>query len=621
MRESVAKPIFVSYASQDTEAVRRISDALRAAGLEVWFDQSELRGGDAWDTSIRKQIKECALFVPIISASTQAREEGYFRLEWKLAVDRSQLMAAEKTFLVPVVIDDTRESAAMVPAEFKVVQWTRLPNGENAEAFAERVGQLLSAQPFASAKEPAHEMKGPSPAKNNRRAKGRNIALAIAATALIGLAIYFTIQAKTSTKTTPADASAATPSAGNPLSIMVMPFANQTGDLQKSYVADALTSSITSDLSRVRDAFIVPTATAFGLRDKKLTISQLGREAGVRFVLSGSVTSNGAQLRIIAQLSDTQSGAQLWTENFDGSQSDLFALQDLVTLRIGNSIGPQMVIAAARDSEKRKSTPQVIDLLMRAKALSLSQQSLKNLKQIEALYRQVLNLEPDNVKAKMGLAWYLALQATNFDHELKLDARGQIALAKQAADLAQDVREVDPQEPMVYGPIAAYATLTRDLRAALQANRRQLELQPKYSAAYSNVGLTLLRLGDAQEAKAVLEKGLQFTSPARPPAEIYGLLSWAAFILDHPDDAIDWAQKAANASPNRSLYHRRLALAYALKGDRVQAAKVAAECVRLDPTVRLDVNKTLPWPGKEEQYRKYIETKYLPAWRLAGLPE
>ena len=80
--------IFLSYASQDADAARRICEALRAAGLEVWFDQSELRGGDAWDASIRKQIKDCSLFVPIISSNTQEREEGYFRLEWKLAVDR-----------------------------------------------------------------------------------------------------------------------------------------------------------------------------------------------------------------------------------------------------------------------------------------------------------------------------------------------------------------------------------------------------------------------------------------------------------------------------------------------------------------------------------------------------
>src|SRR6201988_2790487 len=120
------KAVFPSYASQDAEAARRICDALRAAGVEVWFDQSELVGGDAWDAKIRKQIAECALFVPVISASTQARLEGYFRLEWKLAAQRTHTMADEKTFLLPVVIDATRDTEAKVPAEFKAVQWTRL---------------------------------------------------------------------------------------------------------------------------------------------------------------------------------------------------------------------------------------------------------------------------------------------------------------------------------------------------------------------------------------------------------------------------------------------------------------------------------------------------------------
>ena len=108
----MTQAIFLSYSSDDADAARRICDALRAAGLEVWFDQSELRGGDAWDASIRKQIKECSLFVPVISASTDARPEGYFRLEWKLAVDRSHLMADDQPFFVPVILDSTPEPSA-----------------------------------------------------------------------------------------------------------------------------------------------------------------------------------------------------------------------------------------------------------------------------------------------------------------------------------------------------------------------------------------------------------------------------------------------------------------------------------------------------------------------------
>ena len=137
------KSIFLSYAAQDIDAARRICETLRTAGLEVWFDESELRGGDAWDASIRRQIQECALFMPLVSTNTDARSEGYFRLEWKLAVDRSHLMADDRTFLFPVVIDATPEAAARVPDRFRERHWMRLPGGETPPAFSARVRNIV----------------------------------------------------------------------------------------------------------------------------------------------------------------------------------------------------------------------------------------------------------------------------------------------------------------------------------------------------------------------------------------------------------------------------------------------------------------------------------------------
>ncbi|HEV2285754.1 MAG TPA: TIR domain-containing protein, partial [Steroidobacteraceae bacterium] len=139
--------VFLSYASQDAGPVRRICEALRAAGIEVWFDQSELRGGDAWDRSIRDQIRNCRLFIPVVSASTERRDEGYFRREWALAVDRTRDMAHKRTFLVPVVIDGTSADHASVPEKFHELQWTSLPDGETPAAFVERIRLLLAPQP------------------------------------------------------------------------------------------------------------------------------------------------------------------------------------------------------------------------------------------------------------------------------------------------------------------------------------------------------------------------------------------------------------------------------------------------------------------------------------------
>jgi len=144
-----------------------------------------------------------------------------------------------------------------------------------------------------------------------------------------------------------------------PLSILVLPFANQTGDEKKAYIADALTSSITADLSRIRDAFVVPATTAFTYKSKALTVREVGKDAAVRFVLDGTVMASGQDVRVTAQLFDAKTGAQLWNETFKGDLSNLFALQDQVTALIGNSIGENMVIVAARESETRKSTPQV----------------------------------------------------------------------------------------------------------------------------------------------------------------------------------------------------------------------------------------------------------------------
>ena len=144
MSES-SKAVFLSYASQDAEAAKRIADALRGAGVEVWFDaEGGLEHGDEWDAKIRRQIKECVLFIPIISANTQAREEGYFRLEWELAAQRALSIASGVPFILPVVIDETKEGGALVPDRFRAVQWTRLPDGEVRAEVLQRFLKLWS---------------------------------------------------------------------------------------------------------------------------------------------------------------------------------------------------------------------------------------------------------------------------------------------------------------------------------------------------------------------------------------------------------------------------------------------------------------------------------------------
>jgi len=137
------KAVFVSYTREDLEAARRIADTLRSQGIEVWFNQDAPPGGEDWEAKTGKQVRECTLFMTVVSAQTQRQAEGPFRREWQLAAGRSRDLASGVPFLVPVVIDDTPEVQAVAPEEFMKVQWTRLAGGQTTPEFAAQVKNLL----------------------------------------------------------------------------------------------------------------------------------------------------------------------------------------------------------------------------------------------------------------------------------------------------------------------------------------------------------------------------------------------------------------------------------------------------------------------------------------------
>jgi TolB-like protein len=136
--------LFLSYASEDRPAAQNLRDALLGFGLEVWYDESELGGGEAWDQKIRKQIRECDYLMPVVSAQTNARLEGYFRREWRLAVERTQDMADDHLYLLPVVIDDTDQASARVPERFLSVQWLKVPAGRPTAALEALCRRLVA---------------------------------------------------------------------------------------------------------------------------------------------------------------------------------------------------------------------------------------------------------------------------------------------------------------------------------------------------------------------------------------------------------------------------------------------------------------------------------------------
>lgn len=300
------KAVFLSYASQDAEAARRIAEALRAAGVEVWFDQSELRGGDAWDAKIRRQIKECALFVPVITPSTNARAEGYFRLEWKLAVDRSHLMADDAPFLFPIVVGDVSDATARVPDKFREVQWTRVRLDESPAELAARVVRLLAGD-VASAGAASRRDEKSSAAKKSGLERWWWLIFPIMGMSvpIIGMLkrpsrprpeppVVSTAAAKPTAE--PAKETAV-PSALDPQRVALARFENLTGDASLDHLARVIEAELTRGLGGVAGLRLVPLEI-----DGRAAGRTAARAAGAASVIVGTYAKRGGQIELSTEI-------------------------------------------------------------------------------------------------------------------------------------------------------------------------------------------------------------------------------------------------------------------------------------------------------------------------------
>ncbi len=145
-REMPDNAVFISYAREDLAAVQQIKAGLEAAGITTWFDIDRLEVGDDYDRKIQRNIARCSYFIPVVSATTQRRLEGYFRREWSYAIDRVRNMADGALFILPVTIDSTSAAQALVPDKFRALHFSQLPGGMVPAEFAQRLGDFMRAR-------------------------------------------------------------------------------------------------------------------------------------------------------------------------------------------------------------------------------------------------------------------------------------------------------------------------------------------------------------------------------------------------------------------------------------------------------------------------------------------
>ena len=196
------------------------------------------------------------------------------------------------------------------------------------------------------------------------------------------------------------------------LSIVVLPFANIGGGPEEEHFVDGVTESLTTDLSRIRNAVVIARNTAFAYKGKPLDVKTIGRELNVRYILEGSVQRSGNRMRVNVQLIDAETGNHLWAERFDKPLADLFDMQDEIVARLAGALNAQLVSAEARRAEKA-ATPNSMDLYFQGMAWLNKGQTPDHVAQARGFFERALTADPDNVEALIGSAWADVADGTN----------------------------------------------------------------------------------------------------------------------------------------------------------------------------------------------------------------
>ena len=535
------KAVFLSYASQDAAAARPICDALRAAGIEVWFDQSELRGGDVWDQTIRRQIRDCALFLPIISNHTQARPEGYFRLEWRLAEQRTHLMGRSRTFVVPVCVDDTPEAEADVPDSFSAAQWTRLSAGTTPPAFVERIGRLLSSNEQIASKPARSEAAAPpananlhaatsarvdNAAARHAAAAGRpKLAWLLLAGAVVIAAGYFALDrwvlAKRAVEPGAGAIQAVAP-AQNAIpekSIAVLPFVDMSEKKDQEYFSDGLAEELIDLLAQVPNLKVTARTSSFYFKGKSEDIATIAQKLRVANVLEGSVRKAGNTMRVTAQLIRADNGYHLWSKTYDQDVKDIFKVQDEIAAAVVAALKAQLLPAQQISSRHRTDNTEAYTEYLLGNQFRVHD-AVETNQQALAAYRNAVALDAGYAAAYSGIAdaqWRLADQVSG----QAADYATALAAAEKAIELAPD----SPEGYWARGQLRNYYYF--DWHGAEEDFQKALALDANFVPAQVRYAELLATLGRMSDALAMLRRTI-----ALDPLSVAAWRSLAGLLID-----------------------------------------------------------------------------------------
>jgi TolB-like protein len=361
-------------------------------------------------------------------------------------------------------------------------------------------------------------------------------------------------------------------------SIAVLPFANLGGDPEQEYSADGMVEEIITALSRIRWLFVIARNSSFTYKGQAVDVKQVGRELGVRYVLKGSVRKAGRHVRIAAQLIDTQSGAHLWADRFDGSLEDVFDLQDQVAISVAGAIEPTLQAAeTCRSAQRPTSDLTAYDLYLRAYAIVLS--SAKQIPEALRLLEQAIERDPHYGPA---LAWAAVccerLIVDGQSEDPKRDREKGIDFARRGLQVAGDDAAV------LANAAYALAYFGEDVGAMMALIDRALALNPNYARGWHIKGILSLFAGDPEAAIEHVETSLRLSPRARTGLASY-IIGAAHFISGHFEAALPKLVLMIQEDPSFPHAYRYLAACYAHLGRLDEAREIVKRLNAINPVV------------------------------------
>jgi adenylate cyclase len=388
------------------------------------------------------------------------------------------------------------------------------------------------------------------------------------------------------------------------LSMVVLPFANFSGDPSQDYFADGFTENLTDGLSRIRDSFVIARNTALTYKGESVEPKQIGKDLGVRYVLEGSVQRDQNHVRVNAQLTDVESNAHVWANRFDESVGDLAKLEGRIVAQIANSLHYELAVAQTEKAPASQN-PDAMDLALRGWAELEQTTALRAHREAaKPLFQQALGIDPNDSEALAGAA-----AASMFEYfsgrNSDTDADSKIA------DQVDKAIELDPTNIHAYRTKGQFLLTSRRPREALRAIDAGLAVDANSAPLLAMRSEAHTSLHRFEEAKSDIRQAM-LLSPRDPSMPMWNnLFADAELGLGRYDPAIEASKKAIDGGYRVFLPYLNLAAAQALKGEDSDAKAALDEARRLNPKL------SVRWLT---DHRPVLEPAF-DSLRKIGLPE